>query len=231
MFRWMTLALLTASCVPASMAQMSPSTMLSWGRSSFGGQLSPAHNGAINLRPHSGFRGYNALLFRNPFFYQEEAPASLAYEVPPTPVLVKPIPNASPELLPEPLLIEWKGDRFVRSGGVASSRGDLPDYSEAALESAHGVSYAARSQSSPKTTPAELPPVVLVYRDGRKREVSDYVIARGALYVRSDYLHTGSWIETIQLSALDLPATVKLSAANGVRFVLPAGANEVVTRP
>lgn len=230
MFKWLTLALLSIACVQVAMAQMSPSTMLSWGRPPMGGQITPAYSGAGNVRLHSGFHRHHPLLFGDPFFYPEEPPVSLAYELPSPPVIVTPKPSA-PEPPAEPLLIEWKGDRFVRSGGVASARSDVPDYSEAALEPAHSVSYAARSQSYTKTTPAELPPAVLVYRDGRNREVSDYVIARGALYARSDYVRTGSWTEIIQLSALDLPATVKLNDANGVKFVLPAGPSEVVTRP
>jgi hypothetical protein len=187
----------------------------------------------VNVRPHSGFRRHNnTLFFGDPFFYPQEAPTSLAYEVPSRPATVTPTPSAAPELPTEPLLIEWKGDHFVRSGGMASSRNDMPDYSEAAPERPErGFSQATHTRVSTQATLAELPPAVLVYRDGRKQEVSDYVIARGILYARGDYPQTGSWIQTIQLSALDLPATVKLNQESGVKFVLPAGPNEVVTRP
>jgi hypothetical protein len=115
-------------------------------------------------------------------------------------------------------LIEWHGDRFVRYGG-AQTQG--PDYAQAP---------AVQPRGSAETS-HELPPAVLVYRDGHREDVSDYVITRGVLYARGDYSRDGSWMRNIQLTALDLSATLKVNQDGGVKFVLPAGPNEVVTRP
>jgi hypothetical protein len=152
----------------------------------------------------------------NPFFYPDETSVSLAGEAPSEPVVVA--RAVVPEHLIEPLLIEWKGDKFVRTGSGANE---------------HDVDYSTESGSprSSLTAVRELAPVTLVYRDGQRRQVSDYVISNGTMYARSDYLRTGVWSETIKLSALDLAATVRLNEQNGVNFVFPSGPNEVVTRP
>jgi len=226
MFKWPTLVLLFAACLPLSNAQMAPSTMLSWGRSPLGAPGASANRSvAMAMHPRGAFRGGRTLIFGDPFFYQEELPVSLAYDIPSASADLQTRPLTAPEPTAEPLLIEWRGDRFVRTGGGPSSESEA-DYSEAAqTQSVPG----SRSQSP--VAEREISPVVLVYRDGRRKEVSDYVITGGALYARSDYPTTGVWTETIQLSALDLPATVSLNQASGVKFVLPSGPYEVITRP
>jgi hypothetical protein len=72
---------------------------------------------------------------------------------------------------------------------------------------------------------------VLVYRDGHHEQVFDYVIANGNLYARGDYYRDGFWTKTVQLSALDIPATLRANSDAGVKFMLPSAPNEVVTRP
>ncbi len=74
-------------------------------------------------------------------------------------------------------------------------------------------------------------PAVLVFRDGHREEVSEYTIADGALYTRTDYYTAGSWNRQIELSALNLPDTVKSNQSRGVRFQLPSSPNEVIVRP
>jgi len=127
-----------------------------------------------------------------------------------------------PERPTEPLLIEWQGDRFVRYGGAQGAVAQSPDYAEVASVTKGGTSFA---------NSRELPPAVLVYRDGHREEVSDYVITRGVLYPRKDYSQDGSSTRNVQLSALDLPATFRANQDSGVRFVLPERLNDVVTRP
>jgi hypothetical protein len=51
------------------------------------------------------------------------------------------------------------------------------------------------------------------------------------MYARGDYWRDGYWTKNIQLSALNISATLKTNQDHGVKFVLPAGPNEVVTRP
>jgi hypothetical protein len=47
----------------------------------------------------------------------------------------------------------------------------------------------------------------------------------------SNYWETGTWANRVQLTSLDLPATLRENQARGSRFVLPAGPNEVAVRP
>ena len=209
MHKWLTVAVICIVFSEFAPAQMSPGTMLSWSRGPLSGPGFGFRSPAVS-RAQARSRG--AFFWGDPFFYSDEAPISLASEAPSfVPVMV----NApAPEPTAEPLLIEWKGDRFVRSGGGANER---------------DVDYVAGDGHT--LSSSVLAPATLVFRDGHQQKVSDYVIAQGALYARSDYPNTGVWTETIQLSALDLPATVRLNQQNGVKFVLPGGPNEVVTRP
>jgi len=72
---------------------------------------------------------------------------------------------------------------------------------------------------------------VLVFRDGRTEEVSDYTIMSGTIYSKADYWSSGSWTRKIQIADLDVPATLKQNQERGLSFVLPSGPNEVVMRP
>jgi hypothetical protein len=105
------------------------------------------------------------------------------------------------------------------------------DYSE---KSAAPSSAIARSVAAPKNVAQptrELPPAVLVFRDGRKEEVIEYTIMNGTIYSKADYWTTGSWTRKIQIADLDVPAMIKLNQERGLKFVLPASSNEVITRP
>ena len=132
---------------------------------------------------------------------------------------------AAPVAAPvEPLLIEWQGDHYVRmtlSQKASAGAESGPDYSE---ENAPGRKGAVQR-------PRELPPAVLVFRDGRKEEVSDYTIMSGTIYSKADSWNNGSWTNKIQIGDLDVPATLKLNQERGLEFALPAGPNEVVMRP
>lgn len=183
--------------------------------------LSPMSAAQMRGRPGiaaggAQFRHFRSGGFGYPFFYGDYGP-DLA-TVPQSPQVVVERKVIQPERPTEPLLIEWQGDRFVRYGG-AQTGAQSPDYAE-------GV-------PATKGTPSEheLPPAVLVYRDGHREEVSDYVITRGVLYARNNYARDGSSMRNIQLSALDLSATFKANQDGGVRFVLPERPNDVVTRP
>ncbi|HYA25775.1 MAG TPA: hypothetical protein VEF05_16545 [Terriglobales bacterium] len=202
---------LLAALVPAAAAQAR-------GGFGFGG----FHNGGFGGHPGRGF-GRSLVFFGDPFLDADYV--SRPYESPSPPiVIVQPNTAAATPAEPksEPLLIEWQGDRYVRfSGQHGSAANGALDYSHA------GESPPAQVRSSP----AELPPAVLVYRDGHREAVSDYVIASGNLYARGDYYRDGFWTKTVQLSTLDIPATLAVNSASGVKFVLPSGPYEVVTRP
>jgi hypothetical protein len=121
----------------------------------------------------------------------------------------------------QPLMIELQGDRYVRVSGPETSGAEtidrMPDRSSSAP--IHAVA-----------TP-ELPPAVLVFRDGHREEASEYTIADGALYTRTDYYTTGSWNRKIELSSLNLPETVKSNQSRGAKFQIPSSPNEVIVRP
>ena len=125
----------------------------------------------------------------------------------------------------EPLIIEWQGDRYVRSGG------QIPG----APNGAHNNVAAPRDYSeaprSAKSTSQSLPPAVLAFRNGTRQEVNSYMIVGKTLYASGDYWTQGYWNKTIQLADLDLPETIRLNQQRGVAFKLPTAPNDIVTRP
>lgn len=167
----------------------------------------------------SGRGGYFSF-WGDPYFYSDYPYQSLAYQSPAPPVVVVQQTAAAPvdpQRLPESVLIEWQGDHYARSGSEHEASA-AQDYSEGA--------------SRTVTTGApELPPAVLIYRDGHREQVFDYVIESGKLYAHGNYWVDGYWNKTVQLAALDIPATLKANQQSGVKFVLPSYPNEVVTRP
>jgi sRNA-binding protein len=75
------------------------------------------------------------------------------------------------------------------------------------------------SQSRPEKPVAAQPSTVLVFKDGHQQEVSNYAIIGATLYELSD-----GRSKKVQLTDLDLTATVKENDQRGVAFQLPAGA-------
>jgi hypothetical protein len=73
---------------------------------------------------------------------------------------------------------------------------------------------------APQPEIAEQPRTVLVFKDGRQLEISNYAIAGSTLYNLGDGLP-----HKVALAELDLPATVKQNDERGVDFQLPAGTN------
>jgi len=79
---------------------------------------------------------------------------------------------------------------------------------------------------------APLAPTVLIYRDGRREQIPDYAIVGLILYAHNgNNAEPAYGMRSIEVSALDIPATVAANRENGVNFVLPTSPNEVVTRP
>jgi hypothetical protein len=128
------------------------------------------------------------------------------------------------------LLIELQGDHYVRYGGVA--RPAQPDAGTSRVSALETTSRPTITASH--VLQRDLRPTVLVYRDGHREEVADYVIVGRVIYahkarVDDDLLAYG--LNNIQVSMLDLSATLKANRENGVSFVLPDGQNQVITRP
>lgn len=207
-----------------AMAQMrGPGMPLPGGSSGFGHGVAVSFNG----RPHSHGFGSGAIFLADPFYSDYPvAPLTLPTQY----VVVQPPPAAvdtPPETKSEPLMIELQGNRYVRFGGRQQSaeRGlnAPPDYAE------------VQANNSPSAgqhpAQAELPPAVLVFRDGHREQVPEYAIIGGIIYASGDYWQTGHWTKNIQLSALNIPATIQANHEAGIRFMLPSAPNEVVTRP
>lgn len=187
-------------------------------RGGFGGG---GFRGGISLGGSFGNRagrfGRGATFWGDPFFYADYPYQSLAYPASAPPVVIiqqKDNQPSEPEHQPQALTIEWQGGRYVRSDGQEQWQSE-------------------RSSEPPSATTVQpnLPPAVLIYRDGHREQVSDYVIERGKLYARGNYWVDGYWNKTVQLAALNIPATLKANQQSGVQFVLPSGPNEIVTRP
>jgi hypothetical protein len=123
----------------------------------------------------------------------------------------------------QPLMIELQGDRYVQVSGEDNSGAEMVD----------GNGSVAKHGNSPATshTVAELPPAILIFRDGHREEVSAYTIADGVLYATGNFYAGGSWNRKIQLSSLNLADTIQSNQSHGVEFRLPTGPNEVMVRP
>jgi hypothetical protein len=105
-------------------------------------------------------------------------------------------------------------------------------YVRVATTPADGDALPLTLTSSTAAVPAhDLPPAILVFRDGHTEEVRDYTIADGTLYARGDYYTDGYWNKKIALSTLNVAETLQANATRNIIFVLPSSPNEVITRP
>jgi hypothetical protein len=188
-----------------------PPTMSGWGRSSANFSV-PVHS----ARQFPGGRS-NVIFLGEPWLDsyppQTGQPTYIVLQ-PQAPAAAKPVEESKPIT---PLLIEWNGDRFVRTTSV-----------EPLLSNGSpSLQLSARREARPPATKPDVP-VTLIYRDGHREQVRDYSIVAGRLFASADYVQSGSWMKTINLSALNLPATIETNRAIGIDFVLPTAANVVV---
>jgi hypothetical protein len=190
------------------------------------GALLPPHSVDISFNEQRRSHSFSPILLGAPFFYADyPAQPQTVQSAPPPVVIVQPAntPDASEETKSEPLLIELRGNRYVRYGGSqkTAERGTNapPDYAE------------SEAGKLPRLAQPVLPPTVLIFHDGHREQVPEYAIISGILYASGDYWQSGRWMKTIQLSTLDIPATVRANNDNGVKFLLPSSPNEVVVTP
>lgn len=214
MLRRLTIALLaTTISVPLSAAQMR------------GGRFLASSHGAG--QHYSSHRFAQAGLLGSPFFYgdYDSNQPYIVEGAPPQIIMMQPPADDSPKKpkLP-PLLIEWRGDRYVRFGGAdeteARATAAHPDYAE---------SKSAKPQSEdslPQTR--ETPATILVYRDGHREEISNYAIADGMIYAQVADWQSGHSAKPIPLSALDATATLQANEQRGAKFTLPSATNVVI---
>lgn len=235
MYRWLCIALLVAtSSVPLAAAQIH--TRLQGGFARGIGSHHGTHRFARRIYPGS------------PYFYSDYD-SSQPYLTPsdaedadnsldgfrPQILLVQPAAtlDSSRSAKSRPLLIERQGDRYVRFGGIRETgeggASPLSEYSASAITKPLPTTQKERLGAQP----AELPPAILVYRDGQREEIANYAIANGAIYL-SDNNFGGSSLQNdhgsrrIPLAALDLPATVQANRERGAKFMLPSAANVVI---
>jgi hypothetical protein len=190
------------------------------------------HGASFHHPPHSP-----ALLYYDPFysdaFYHEPSPSTsqppviLLQAPPPPPIPERPSPPT------QPLMIELQNGRYVRISGEDTSTAETKQI-DAAPPTRAPVSRRPGTRSSiamPSQAPQQLPPAVLVFRDGRREEVSDYTIADGILYTNANYYTDGSWNKKIALSSLNLLDTIEANQSRGINFQFPRSPNEVIVRP
>ena len=177
----------------------------------------------------------SSVLLGYPYFYPDYGYDSREVAQPQAAVVSASAPVQAPPAAPlQPLLIEWQGDHFVRmtlSQKASGSGQTAPDYAERSPLRSSVPSRSVPWRKEAGEPPRDLPPAVLVFRDGRKEEVSSYTIVSGTIYSNADYWTSGSWTKQIQIAELDVSATLALNQERGAKFVLPAGPHEVVVRP
>jgi hypothetical protein len=164
---------------------------------------------------HRNRFGREPFFVGDPYFYSDYYDSYGSDYAPPPAPQAAPVPQVqvNNEPLPDPLLLELRGSKWVR----------VTDFG--------GTSGPASTAAQRSAVPKETPPAVLVYRDGHTEYVSSYSIIGPTIYTTADDETNGSWTRKIQVADLDIPATLKQNQQRGVKFDLPSGPNEVVIRP
>jgi hypothetical protein len=139
----------------------------------------------------------------------------------------------------QPLMIELQNGRYVRVSSTPADDEALPltlspdpQPTKRASRSSNIPAATTQAPAIAAASPAhDLPPAILIFRDGHTEEVRDYTIADAILYARGDYYTDGYWKKKIAISTLNVARTVEANAARNVNFALPTSPNEVITRP
>jgi hypothetical protein len=142
-------------------------------------------------------------------------------------------PQAAPPTLPtnapkapESLVMELRGDHWVQ----LTSHGPMA-VAEESSDPSSGAARAKGTVASVRTpAPSELPPAVLVFRDGHQEEVAKYTIVGTTISIKTDYWSTGSWTRKIPVADLNLAATLQANQERGAKFSLPSRPSEVIVR-
>jgi hypothetical protein len=212
----------------------------------------PSHGGAGRGRSHRGRHGFYGSGFGNYYpFYDPYDDTDGIGEPPPAPIIMQAAAPASPApaqaKASESLVIELRGDHWVRltsygpqelggqSVGLQSLLQSAPGQpgSQANVPSTRRAARSASAEASPEQTqpPAELPPAVLIFRDGHQEEAAKYTIVGNTIFIKADYWSSGSWTREVPIAQLDIPATLQTNQARGAKFSLPSRSGEVMMRP
>lgn len=195
----------------------------------------PPHFGPTHFGPHFA-RGEHSRGFFYPLAYGDPFLSDYVRTTPvasqPPVVILQPPPAAapvaaSPEPAP-PLMIELRGDRYVRISGEESSGAQMidptPALSREPSSPSPAVSHAANNE-------VRLPIAVLLFHDGHREEATSYTIADGVLYINASPYTGGPWIRKIELASLDLAETITFNQSRGIKFQIPSAPNEVLVGP
>jgi hypothetical protein len=148
---------------------------------------------------------------------------------PPIPHAVAPAP-ATPVKSPEALVMELRGDHWVRLTGM----GAIENTGQSGGPQSEQGSGGARRKGPVASVRAqeirELPPAVLVFRDGHQEEAAKYTIVGSTIYLKGDYWSTGEWTRRVAIAELNLAATLQANQARGANFSLPSRPSEVIVR-
>ena len=163
-------------------------------------------------------------------YYSQPAPAT----VQPSRVVVveksQPRVETPPPPPPESLVLELRGNHWVRLTDSGQTVADLKPAEKGSSRTA-SLRTMTPEQSAVIQAPRKLPPAVLVFRDGHREEITRYTIVGGTIYTCADYWNNGSWTKKVPIAELDVPATLQLNSERGARFSLPSGPSVVVVRP
>lgn len=211
---------------------MSPAQAQRFGSGRGGGFASRGHAmGGHSVRGQRGRRGYPGYWY-GPNYYPDydsysDSGDQIADEGPARYVVQGATP-ASPAVATKPsesVVMELRGDHWVRltSYGVMEVAGQA---SAPQSERAGNTAASVRTEA-----PAALPPAVLVFRDGRQEDIAKYTIVGSTIFLKADYWANGSWTRKVQISELDVAATLKANQERGAKFSLPSRPGEVMMRP
>jgi len=169
-----------------------------------------------------------------PYFYDDYDSEPEASEPPSQTVEATAQPAPAVAVSKPGFVLELQGDHWVR----LTNYGELQtgeQSSQPALELGSKPPSPVPAANPRRTQAAQpsgqLPPAVLVFRDGHEEEIRKYTIVGTTIYTSSDYWNSGSWTRKIQIADLDVPQTLKLNQERGAKFTLPSGPNEVMMRP
>ena len=186
--------------------------------------------GAVRMRRARGFFGGSAFA---PYYSDYDSEPAMMEMPSPEIIFAEAAQPASPAPASKPsesLVIELQGDHWVRVTDYGESLTSGPRPAQTSNLSSAVTSVAIRTAPASEV-PRELPPAVLVFRDGHREEIGKYLITGATIYANADYWSSGSWTRKVPIAELDVPATLKLNQERGARFSLPSGPNEVMMRP
>ena len=169
-----------------------------------------------------------------PYFYDDYDSEPEASEPPPQTVEATAQPAPAAAVSKPGLVLELQGDHWVRLinyGELQTGEQTIQPALETGSKSPSPVPTANPHRTQAAQPSTQLPPAVLVFRDGHEEEIRKYTIVGTTIYTSSDYWNSGSWTRTIQIAELDVPETLKLNQERGAKFTLPSGPNEVMMRP